>query len=1627
LRRITADHDPITDKIYDAIAWTALRSINSARESVIMKDITLIEIRVKASEQFNGTLDDFTVLATTICPDWVAGSSAWISRPTNNPASLFRYLLQGPFNKRPQADAKINLVALAAWHEYCLGQGFAFNLYCDYQGSIYDMLVNLAASGRSSPTYRDGKYTVITDAEQTTICQHFTPRTSWGFSSTKAFYTPPHAFRVTMADEAQDYNTEEVFVYDDGYSLSGGNNTTVATLFEEMKLIGCTSHHDSWKQGRFHLAQLRLRPETFKINVDIENIVSSRGDLVRVTHDVPLWGVASGRIKSLPQDLIVNGSFENWEGDFGTHIPDMWYHRSGGNFTANKETVNKVEGQSALRLSFNGFYPEMRQPIGYNNSAVTLADYRANNYTGLIFANNATYNQQIVSNGGPLGNPCYKFTEVNGAWYNGTERFPININTESLMVEITLRNLDVGNGITYLGVTCWDSNGIEITGQRCFRYPNPTTLYANYVAGQNYCDIVPAGTSWLNSTSSFLQMNINSNNNNDLPFPVARLMRLNSVDMSNNTYWRCYFYAGYSLANNYANGTYVGQSYGGGVAYCTLQASTIGNNWSTVRGFISSVGYNNSPSSVDEWKIGTTTFALTGGLHYTNNGAMLVDSIVVKKFNDILPSLNGQTINLGGWVRSTGNNMARIGFCNRTGTYQWSNNVVGNNTWQYLTVSHNVTAADKQLYAVCYLYDSSGTYNAWFDGLSAFTSNNITQLQLDETVQMAANNNYAVRIRTSSGNSILSNVTTVAGNNTIINLSPGIAPNIGIYPGDLFMFGKNGTESVECLVKAIKPTEDLCAEIELMDYSPAVYTADTGTIPAYDTHITAKLSDVAPLISSVRSDEKVMLKAGNIWTPRILVNFAPRGSEKLKSIAYMEGQFKVAYSTLNWIGLSNISKDAASVYIVNVEQGVTYWLRFRYIYRDGHAGPWCSSYSHLVVGKSGYPNDAAFDDANCTFSATRIQFAMVLALDFDFDFFEIRTDNNWGTAAGLIVQTRSLRYIYTGLIEINDTYYLKARDTSGHYSVTADTLTAGVDYTSDVLSITGAYSEFTTNDCFIYWDAVNPQKLLNYQVRIYSTFARTTLIYSSNYFTNPRFMIDYATNCNLSGGPRRTLYCTIVINDIYGRSFTYDISPDNPVPATITDLVVQVGLEMLVLVCGPLLGDIIGYEFGCDTDNPPSDSVEVGTNFASFAGLVAGTTYRCRVRAKDAFGYGSWSTVATGVPETLTVDETVMDLPMYQNAGWNNNGASQITWANHTLLWKGNSYNIAGGNAGTSIFVYWNSSAPTTYTSGNTMPLDSNTWMLCYRSNNLVFPAVQSPIINGGLIHANTMHADRILAGTLYVSNIVGSSGSLNFTSSGSINFASPTGNFAISAGNVIISANATFTVTATAGMNFNTANGIIVQAGSGISLAGNASTPGIIKLYKSGLAGNWVTMGGFATYFAIYPSSNGTEDMYLGSNTSHWNTINIRASNSAYLVGNTYVVMSCPGAYVSCTGTNAKVGATTLEIDANKSINSSTDYAGFIIGSYTGNGSNNRTMNTSSRVAAAIWINEVSADGAHAYAHYTFKGSANVSSAHAGTTLHGNSTTITGVNSTGFQVNIGASGWGPNVNAQVYEYLYLF
>ena len=247
-------------------------------------------IRIRASDQLNGTLDTFNGIATSIVAQQVSGNQ-WIANgQTRNPADLFRHVLQGPANARPVPDSQIDLTALVQWANYCASNGFWFDQVVSTPRSVPDMLADVCAAGRAVPVFKDGKWSVIWDQAVIPIVQQFTPRNSWGFEAVREYVQLPHAFRVRFINRDRGFVEDERIVYNDGYSASN------ATLFEGIEFPGVTDAHSIWRHGRFHMAQLKLRPETITLNTDWENLVCTRGDRVRVQHDVMLIGQTSGRI-----------------------------------------------------------------------------------------------------------------------------------------------------------------------------------------------------------------------------------------------------------------------------------------------------------------------------------------------------------------------------------------------------------------------------------------------------------------------------------------------------------------------------------------------------------------------------------------------------------------------------------------------------------------------------------------------------------------------------------------------------------------------------------------------------------------------------------------------------------------------------------------------------------------------------------------------------------------------------------------------------------------------------------------------------------------------------------------------------------------------------------------------------------------------------------------------------------------------------------------------------------------------------------------------------------------------------------------------------------------------------------
>jgi hypothetical protein len=296
-RKATARHADSGSGANNLLAdsvWVALRTIRHEAPSTVPGTL-LMAMRIRATDQLNGVTDRINMLAESVLPVW--DGEDWVPTATSNPAWVFVDIACGSATERSlDKDTRFHLDELLDWADACTAKGLEYNAVIDSPTTVHQLMRDVAAVGRASFANRDGQYTVVRDLPDLAPVQHFTPRNSWGFRGSRTFSDVPHALRVKFVNPDADWQQDERIVYADGYHA--GN----ATKFEVLQTRGVTDAGQAWREGRYHLAVAANRSELFTWNADVEHIRCTRGDLVRLAHDVIEAGLGFGRIKGVDVD-----------------------------------------------------------------------------------------------------------------------------------------------------------------------------------------------------------------------------------------------------------------------------------------------------------------------------------------------------------------------------------------------------------------------------------------------------------------------------------------------------------------------------------------------------------------------------------------------------------------------------------------------------------------------------------------------------------------------------------------------------------------------------------------------------------------------------------------------------------------------------------------------------------------------------------------------------------------------------------------------------------------------------------------------------------------------------------------------------------------------------------------------------------------------------------------------------------------------------------------------------------------------------------------------------------------------------------------------------------------------------
>ncbi|MGB0912024.1 MAG: host specificity factor TipJ family phage tail protein, partial [Phaeobacter italicus] len=308
-------------RIQQRTTWAALQTLRPEYPLAYPRPLALVALRIKATHQLSGALDDFNCLVTRICPDWDSATGSWIPRATENPASLYRHILQDPALPEPRTNAQIDLDQLEAWHAFCTAQGLTYNAALSDTGTtLHDILTEVAAAGRATPRHDGRTYGVVIDqpTDDTLIVDHISPRNSWGFKARRSYFKPPHASVVTFLDADNDYKQTQRTIRWPGFD--GDIEVT-----EELPMSGKVYASEVWREARRRQLEALYRPDTFEATQDGLFRVATRGDAVITNHTTLQRDHMTGRVRRVFGDLIEIDDIVLMEADLEYAVRFRWF------------------------------------------------------------------------------------------------------------------------------------------------------------------------------------------------------------------------------------------------------------------------------------------------------------------------------------------------------------------------------------------------------------------------------------------------------------------------------------------------------------------------------------------------------------------------------------------------------------------------------------------------------------------------------------------------------------------------------------------------------------------------------------------------------------------------------------------------------------------------------------------------------------------------------------------------------------------------------------------------------------------------------------------------------------------------------------------------------------------------------------------------------------------------------------------------------------------------------------------------------------------------------------------------------------------------------------------------------
>lgn len=342
----------------DRTVWVALQGFRPEYPLNFGKPLALLSMRVRATHQLNGSLDTVNFIADRICPDWDHASGTWVTRATRNPASLYRFVLQGDAATFPEADAGLTLAQLQDWHDFCRVRGLKYDRNHDFEASQFDVLMDIASAGRATPRHDGRKWGLVIDRAGEPIIDHISGVNASDFSWSRTYFRAPDAFRVTFLDETNDYQSAERVV-----PWPGGAGDIEVT--QALQLPGKTDPAEIWRETRRRQYEMMLRPDRFTATQAGAARRVTRGDRVLGAFDTLEHTLAVYRAARVIGQLVSLGGDVTMEAGKSYACRFRVFDEAGNMQSVVRSVVTQAGEHGAILLSGSGAVPAAGEPVHF--------------------------------------------------------------------------------------------------------------------------------------------------------------------------------------------------------------------------------------------------------------------------------------------------------------------------------------------------------------------------------------------------------------------------------------------------------------------------------------------------------------------------------------------------------------------------------------------------------------------------------------------------------------------------------------------------------------------------------------------------------------------------------------------------------------------------------------------------------------------------------------------------------------------------------------------------------------------------------------------------------------------------------------------------------------------------------------------------------------------------------------------------------------------------------------------------------------------------------------------------------------------------------------------------------------